>query len=137
MGNRAVIAFVGATKGSACIYLHWNGGRASVEAFLAAARDLNICHLDRSWGLIDQARAMDQLGTLVARNFFGHDIGFTVYVEDFGVTDKDNGDNGVYLIDDKFFICGRLHAPRREEVNGEKTKAIFDRIVERAPIFND
>lgn len=137
MGNRAVIAFVGSTDKSKCIYLHWNGGRASVEAFLKAARYLRLNKLDRRWGYVDQERAMQQLGTLIARHFFGHDTGMTVYVEDFGYADKDNGDNGLYTISEDYYIVGRRYISGGEEVNPEKTRAIFDQIVERAPIFND
>ena len=34
MGNRAVISF-STSPAAPSIYLHWNGGRASVEGFLA------------------------------------------------------------------------------------------------------
>jgi len=43
MGNRAVITFATYTNAPA-IYLHWNGGRASVEGFLSAARQLGLRH---------------------------------------------------------------------------------------------
>lgn len=34
MGNRAVITTVGAKENDIGVYLHWNGGVESVEAFL-------------------------------------------------------------------------------------------------------
>jgi hypothetical protein len=40
MGNRATITIEPFNKKSACIYLHWNGGRESIEAFCAAAKEL-------------------------------------------------------------------------------------------------
>jgi hypothetical protein len=41
MGNRALLTF--STEPTApAIYLHWNGGRASVLGFLKAARQLGI-----------------------------------------------------------------------------------------------
>jgi len=137
MGNRAVIAFTNAQPKSKCIYLHWNGGRASVEGFLQAARELGINHYDRRWGLVDEERAITQLATLIGRHFFGNDPGFTVYIEDFERADKDNGDNGLYWIGNDFQITGRSYTRGREEINPEKTQAIFQQIVERAPIFND
>lgn len=137
MGNRAVIAFVGATDKSKCIYLHWNGGRASVEAFLQAVRKLKINPFDRRWGLVDEERAIRQFAGLIGPWFFGNDPGYTIYVEDFGYADKDNGDNGTYVISEDFYIVGRRFSPSREEVNPEKTASIRDEILARAPIFND
>jgi hypothetical protein len=40
MGNRATITTAPFSKKNACIYLHWNGGRESIEAFCAAAKEL-------------------------------------------------------------------------------------------------
>lgn len=40
MGNRATITTAPFDKQNACIYLHWNGGRESIEAFCAAAKEL-------------------------------------------------------------------------------------------------
>ena len=137
MGNRAVIAFTNSAPDSKCIYLHWNGGLASVEGFLGAARELRINHLDRRWGRVDEERAMQQLGTLIGRAFFGNDPGFTVYVEEYRSADKNNGDNGLYLIDEQFHIVGRQFAPRYEEFDLPKTLGIHEQIVARAPIFND
>ena len=45
MGNRAVIAFEQngkQDKNSVGIYLHWNGGRDSVEGFLQTAKDYGV-----------------------------------------------------------------------------------------------
>ena len=45
MGNRAVIAFTQEgkkNKKTVGIYLHWNGGRDSVEGLLQAAKDYGI-----------------------------------------------------------------------------------------------
>jgi len=38
MGNRAVVCFDEYNDDAIGIYLHWNGGRDSVEAFLMAAK---------------------------------------------------------------------------------------------------
>ena len=47
MGNRAIIALVDSDFDTGdldapAIYLHWNGGRASVQAFLNVAKKLEI-----------------------------------------------------------------------------------------------
>lgn len=138
MGNRAVITF--ATDAQApCIYLHWNGGRASVEAFLQAGRDLGLRHADTP----EEKRAtLDALANIIAPSFFGCDVGFTVYRELYGETDTDNGDNGVYLLNVDMTVRGRLFTencsprPYQEEVNLEKTAGIYEQVVSRAPIFN-
>ena len=130
MGNRAVITFIQADS-APCIYLHWNGGRASVEAFLKAARELGLRRIDGQ----NQTQVMDELANMIGRHFFGHDIGMTVYRETYGRADKDNWDNGVYVLDREMHSCGRQFA-RGEEVNPEKTQAIYQHIIERAPIFN-
>lgn len=139
MGNRAVITF-SQEHNSPCIYLHWNGGRASVEGFLQAARDLGLRHCETTGGgLADkhaEALALDDLAGMMARHFFGREVGFTVYRETYGRADNDNGDNGVYLLNRDMTIGGRLYAKSYEEINAEKTAAIRDQIVARAPIFN-
>lgn len=131
MGNRAVIAFTEADAAPA-IYLHWNGGRASVEGFLEAARALSI----RTAGA-DHAKTLDAIAQTIARHFFGCDVGLTVYREPYGRTDRKNGDNGVYLLAQDLTVRKRLHAPRNEEINTEKTAAIAEQIKAAAPIFND
>ena len=129
MGNRAVITF-GQDYNSPCIYLHWNGGRASIEGFLQAARGLGI----RLNG--NQRQTMDALASIIARPFFGNDVGLSVYREEYCRADRDNGDNGVYLLNGDMTIGGRLFARNGEEVNHEKTHAIYEQITSRAPIFN-
>ena len=131
MGNRAVIAISEADTAPA-IYLHWNGGRASVEGFLEAARALSI----RTAGA-DHARTLDALAQTIARYFFGCNVGLTVYREPYGRTDRNNGDNGVYLLAPDLTIRKRLHAPRHEEIDPTKSAAIAEQITTTAPIFND
>lgn len=94
MGNRAIIA----TKESyrtngAGIYLHWNGGRDSVEAFLTYAR-LKGCR-GGDYGI---ARLTQYIG-----NFFGGTNSLGIVPAQCGAGD----DNGVYIIDDKFNIIDR------------------------------
>lgn len=133
MGNRAVITFNKANS-SPCIYLHWNGGRASVEAFLGAARQLGL----RTITSRTEVQVMDSLAHLIARHFIGTEVNkLTVYREPYGRADKDNWDNGVYVLDHQMHICGRDFVRGDEEVNPEKTKAIREEILKSAPYFND
>lgn len=106
MGNRAVIT--ASTEFDApAIYLHWNGGRDSVEGFLKVAREKGFD--------VTTAEGWDQFAQFIAEHFFNCDVGRTVYREPYGRTDKDNGDNGVYLVDDNWNIWSRLHEPRNEQ----------------------
>jgi len=122
MGNRAVISFC-TGKSAPSIYLHWNGSRPSVEAFLKAARHLGLnesilnFHDDTRYDV--QAEVMDKIAEMIAKHFFDCEVGRTVYRETYGNSDADNGDNGVYLIDRKLDIIGRVYNryPDNEEVN--------------------
>lgn len=130
MGNRAVITRHRHAR-AASIYLHWNGGRASVEAFLEAARRLGLRHVGA-----DDAAFFDRLADMIAAHFFGCRVGFTVYRQPLGRADCDNRDNGLYQIDDNLTIIGREFAPRHEEVDPDKTREIVETIMQRAPVFN-
>ena len=88
MGNRAVITSVKKDLG---VYVHWNGGSDSVEAFLdyCALRGFRSPEHD-SYGY---ARLCQVLG-----NFFGADglsVGISPYTTD---REMDPGDNGIYVI---------------------------------------
>ena len=100
MGNRAVIT----TANEWCdekgigVYLHWNGGRDSVEAFLT------YCKLQ---GYVPPEE--DNYGwaclAMVVGNFFGCQ-GLSIGIDTVKCLDCDNGDNGVYIIED-WKIVGR------------------------------
>ena len=100
MGNRAVIAFV-ADDGTQdkdlclCIYLHWNGGRDSVEGFLEYAKKQGLRSGD--YGV---ARLCQIIG-----NTFGGTLSMGVDVV--CNLDYDNFDNGLYWVDKNFNIVGR------------------------------
>jgi hypothetical protein len=101
VGNRAVIAFVN-DKGecdvnSVGIYLHWNGGRDSVEGFLQTAKDYGI--RSGSYGLA-------RLTQIICNSFPGT---LSVGVGIVKKLDCDNWDNGVYWVDKEFNIVGREH----------------------------
>ena len=95
MGNRAVITTSTAlsVKGSSDlgVYLHWNGGRDSVEAFL------KYCELkgyrppesdNYGWARLCQ----------VIGNFFGGET--SIGIDKCHCLDCENHDNGVYIIAD-------------------------------------
>ena len=132
MGNRAVITFSTANNAPA-ISLHWNGGRASVEGFLTAARQLGLRHARSPQA---QTAALDQLAEMLARFYFRCNVGMTVYRLHFAGSDRDNGDNGTYVLGQDLTILARLHHNRGEEINREKTAAIIEQITAAAPIFN-
>lgn len=132
MGNRAVITFSTANNAPS-IYLHWNGGRASVEGFLTAARELGLRHAPTPQA---QADALDNIAEMLARYFFRCNVGMNVYRLHFAGADRDNGDNGTYVLDQDLQIFARLHHKRGEEINREKTAAIVEQITATAPLFN-
>lgn len=94
MGNRAVITTERKDLG---VYLHWNGGRDSVEAFLKYCELKGYrCPESDTYGW---ARLCQVIG-----NFFGgtNSVGISRYEE----SDRDNFDNGVYIISN-WKIIGR------------------------------
>lgn len=89
MGNRAVIA---TEKKDLGIYLHWNGGRDSVEAFLTYCKMQGFRSPetdDYGWASLSQ----------VISNFFGGG-GTSVGIDIYDKLDTDNWDNGTYIIKD-------------------------------------
>lgn len=94
MGNRAVIATEDKDVG---VYLHWNGGKESVETFLAYC-DLKGYRPPETdcygWARLCQ----------VCGNFFGGST--SLGVDKYERLDTDNWDNGVYIIKD-WKIIGR------------------------------
>ena len=99
MGNRAVIAFVNdngkQNKNSVGIYLHWNGGRDSVEGFLQTAKD---------YGIRSGSYGFARLTQIITNNFPGT---LSVGVDMLKNLDCDNFDNGVYWVDQNFDIVDR------------------------------
>jgi hypothetical protein len=103
MGNRAVIAFEQngkQDKNSVGIYLHWNGGKDSVEGFLQTAKD---------YGLRSGSYGVARLSQII-----GNSIGGTLSlgVDIIKNLDCDNYDNGVYWVNENFDIVSREHTGR-------------------------
>ncbi|MDY4611838.1 MAG: hypothetical protein SPD11_14605 [Sphaerochaetaceae bacterium] len=87
MGNRGFVR--GLSDDGVGVYLHWNGGRDSVEAFLRYC-ELKGC---RGFGH-DDGYAAARLAQVIA-NYFGGTLSVGVYP----ATDEIDEDNGVYVVD--------------------------------------
>ncbi len=125
MGNRAVITTAPFSESNVGIYVHWNGGRASIEGFLKACRDLQ--YRDPS---LDDSYAMARLTQAIGIFFSGSEsLGIGIVSK----LDADNGDNGTYVIGEGWEIVERLHVSvhAEEEIDPAKTDAIADTIVAR------
>lgn len=109
MGNRAVITASKATdvaqSNDIGIYLHWNGGRDSVEAFL------KYCELKGYRSPTSDNYGWARLCQVIG-NFFGG--GYSVGIDNCCHLDCDNGDNGVYIIDE-WKIVGRQYHNGEEQ----------------------
>ena len=108
MGNRAVITTKEnlETGRGLEVYLHWNGGRDSVEGFLEYCRLRSFRPPEKDdygWARLCQ----------VIGNFLGAD-GCSVGVDEISRLDTDNGDNGTYLIRD-WEIVGRKYFSGKEQ----------------------
>ena len=105
MGNSAMITN---EEKQIAIYLHWNGGRDSVEAFLEYARIKG--NRGNEYGM---ARLIQIIG-----NFFGGTLSLGVYPYD----PNFRSDNGIYIINKNFEIVGR------ENFEGEEQNEYYDRL---------
>ena len=114
MGNRAVIHQENSPVG---IYLHWNGGRNSVEGFLKAAQTLE-CRGD-NYGI---ARLTQIIG-----NYFAGTC--SIGVDILENLDCDNADNGVYVINKEFEIVDRKNFNGKEQIS-PPTEEMFEDIMQ-------
>lgn len=89
MGNRAVITTVGATDNTTGIYVHWNGGVNSIEAFCA------YCDMKGFHSPDTDCYGFAYLAAVIG-NFFGD--GLSLGVDRIKCLDTDNYDNGVYYL---------------------------------------
>ena len=129
MGNRAVITFDSKSKDTPALYLHWNGGRDSVEGFLLATRILMETRgSDKHYSM---ARFTQVVGMFLDGNM-SYGMG---QLKNFG-TDQDNG---VYVVNTKdLSIKERIYPDyytengiRFEEQLEHDSKAIADEIIKR------
>ena len=98
MGNRAVITTEDKQIG---VYVHWYGGRSSVEAFLL------YCKLKGYRAPENDNYGWARLCQVIC-NFFGGEC--SVGIDRYDRLDTDNGDNGTYIIKD-WQIVGKEFEP--------------------------
>ena len=112
MGNRAVIHFQGSNVG---MYVHWHGGRDTIEPMLEVAKEYGLRGGD--YGL---ARLAQMFG-----NFVGGTL--SMGIDELERLDCDNNNNGVYIIDSNFNIVDRQHMRGEEKSNydPEEVKQAF------------
>jgi len=139
MGNRAVITMT-ERDDSPAIYLHWNGGKASIEGFLMAARKFAKVRPVTPQGqlvcgpYLNEEDFMDHLAEMIGKYFFGTKVNkLHVYREPYGRTDRDNGDNGTYVINGLMEIADRRYVREgyAEEIDEDKTLGIAIQIGEK------
>ena len=105
MGNRAVVTTKSATgfcEDSLGVYLHWNGGRDSITAFCkyCELQGLKSPEVDaKSWNRFQQ---------------FVMNYGLSAELDKCHNLDCDNGDNGVYMIEN-WQIVGRKYMYHAEQ----------------------
>ena len=122
MGNRAVITTEAKEIG---VYLHWNGGRDSVEGFLKYCKDAG--HRSPEKDCYGFARLCQVIG-----NYFGGTT--SLGVDRYENLDTDNGDNGVYIIKN-WEIVGREYHSGLEQKEYELNKIVKE-IAEKQPRGN-
>lgn len=126
MGNRAVIATRSKNTG---MYIHWNGGRDSIEAFLEYAKL-------KGWESPEKEYGTWLKLSKVVNNFAG---GCSGEIDKYKNLDTDNYDNGVYIIQnwkivDRLFLRG---SEQREYPLQEMVVCINDAQPEGFRILND
>lgn len=124
MGNRAVVQF-GKGSDALGIYLHWNGGEESVQAFLDAAKHYEVRTDDYGVARLTQ----------IICNFFGGTLSVGVSLAK--NLDRDNGDNGTFIVKD-WEIVEKLYAPKHllgQEFDKEYYDGVFKQTLERNNSF--
>lgn len=104
MGNRCVIVSHDVTKENQSqkigIYLHWCGSQSSVKKYLEIAKSRQIRGVDQ-----DDQYCWARLVQIICDEFSADgDNQLSVGVDIVSKLDTNNGDNGVYYINDNFEI---------------------------------
>lgn len=123
MGNRAVITDKTMEIG---VYVHWNGGRDSVEAFLEYCKRRGFRDVNE-----DRSYAYARLTQVIA-NYFGGDL--SVGIDLCENLDCDNWDNGTYIIDG-WEIVGRKYFKGEEQCDYDLEDMI--REIDKAQPYKD
>jgi hypothetical protein len=108
MGNRAVITTNENRPNNEKlgVYVHWNGGRDSVQGFLTYCKIAgfrNPIHDEYGWARLTQ----------VIANMFGG--GLSVGVDTLNRLDCNNGDNGMYIFNEDWEIVDRMYFDGAEQ----------------------
>ena len=106
MGNRAVVTTEDNFNNNGLgMYLHWNGGRDSIEPLLlyAKLRDIETPNSSYFWARFAQIVGNALGGTM------------SLGVDTVNHLDCDNFDNGVYIIDNNFEIVDRKYFKGQEQ----------------------
>lgn len=115
MGNRCTIT---RPQKDVYIYLHWNGGRDSVEAFLEYCRLRNFRSPESdSYGL---ARL-----TQVVANFFGGGLSIGIGAVGENIKSINPGDNGCYVVGEDWKIVERLFFNDAEQNTYDRAKMLI------------
>ena len=121
MGNRCGILLKGVseeiTPDTPVIYLHWNGGLASVKAFLRAGKYFGV-----RCGQYGSARLVQIIG-----NFFGGTL--SLGVEPFINLKHWNEDNGLYVVENWKIINQHNKPSYGNETDLKKTKGILKHLI--------
>lgn len=124
MGNRAVVTFDSYDKENFGVYLHWNGGRDSVEAMLEATkRIMESRGVDPTYAMV---RFVQVATTAIPGNC-------SIGLNKLKHLDCDNFDNGVYVVDSKTLeIIARHHheGPEQNEHNVNEFADVLVKAVE-------
>ncbi len=120
MGNRAVLQL--GTNSTVGIYLHWNGGRDSVEGFLEATRQF----MGNRVG--DETYSSARLVQLICNFFEGN---LSVGLGNVSELDCDNMDNGKYVIDMKTLKIVAREYHSGAEQNGYDTHDFAKEVIGR------
>lgn len=123
MGNRAIVKAFGKNIG---VYLHWNGGRDSVEAFLEYCKLRGFRDFEDSYGM---ARFCQ-----IAGNFFGGTLSLGIETNVYMDERCSPGDNGIYEVKG-WEIVGRCDAPSREQQEYDLVDALVE--IDKSQPFND
>ena len=129
MGNRAVVTTKSATgfnEDAIGVYLHWNGGRDSITAFLKYCELQGFTSPDDKYSTY----GWSQFAQIVS-NYFGGKT--SLRIDKCKNLDCDNYDNGVYFIEN-WQIVGREFM-RHEEQDEYPLKEMLLDIDEKQPAF--
>jgi len=129
MGNRAVITASGNKTTGVGIYLHWNGGIESVQAFLDVAK---ARHFRDPAG--DDSYAMARLVGVI-HEYFGINESTSLGIGTLDQLDCNNFDNGVYVIGKGWSIAdrwGKGSNPRNDsDIHTARESLQYKEIVEQ------